>query len=149
MPPATRPPLAYAAINQVAEGPVRLALQFLIKVLGIIRDTAVPLRGKLNPDERPTNLTQSDLGLLFYATDYDRVYRWSGTAWEDGPGQPARGMVAFFQTAPVAGWAVADGRSATMTTSTGGLVQIVTPVVVLQTTTPTNLSSGLTPYLRL
>ena len=76
-------------------------------------------RGTIVVDQKPT-LTTADAGYLFHATDFDRVYRWSGSAWADAPGQPRRGMLAHFEDAPGTGWAACDGSTVTASTGTGG-----------------------------
>ena len=76
-------------------------------------------------------LTADDVGYLYYATDYDRVYRWGGAAYADAPGEPTRGMYVDFQAgAPAgAGWLPANGIAQTESTATGGTAA-VTPANV-------------------
>lgn len=50
--------------------------------------------GTLSPDTKPT-LTSNDTGYRFRSTDFAREYYWTGSAWDDSPGQPARWVVAF------------------------------------------------------
>lgn len=77
------------------------------------------------------SLTTKDAGYLYYATDYDRVYRWTGTAYEDAPGQPARNAVSYFDQSTVpTGWAKCDGSAATISTATGGTAAITTPDLI-------------------
>lgn len=75
---------------------------------------------------KPTLVT-GDAGYLFAATDYARVYRWSGSAWADAPGEPARDEVAFFAVAPGTGWRVCDGSSVSKSTSTAGTTSVTLP----------------------
>jgi hypothetical protein len=79
-----------------------------------------------------TGLTADDVGYLYNATDYNRVYRWNGSAWEDAPGAESRGKIVHFIGAPdpIAGWALCDGAGATSSTSTGGTVGITTPDMI-------------------
>jgi hypothetical protein len=75
------------------------------------------------------SLGTNDAGYLYFATDFDRVYRWTGSAWEDAPGQPMRGMMAYFRGAqlPGTGWGLCDGTTYTMSTSTAGTQSYVSP----------------------
>jgi hypothetical protein len=65
-----------------------------------------------SPDEKPSDLGADDAGFCFYASDFVRRYRWSGTAWERGAGEACTLQVA---TSPVAiaaaGWKTLDGTS--------------------------------------
>lgn len=80
--------------------------------------------GTLDPDEKPT-LTTNDVGYLFHSTDFNRLYRWSGTAWADAPGQPARYAVHWFTVAPdpITGWALLDGSTVDVSTKIGGVTE--------------------------
>lgn len=76
-----------------------------------------------------TGLTADDAGYLFMATDFDRVYRWTGAAWEDAPGQPAREFIQLFNTAPTGnGWQLCNGAvGVTISTATGGTTTLTVP----------------------
>lgn len=84
--------------------------------------------GTLDPDMKPT-LTTADAGYLFASTDFDRVYRWSGSAWADAPGQPTRGMIVYFEDdlLPGAWWALCDGSTVDRSTTTGGTNSLTLP----------------------
>lgn len=89
--------------------------------------------GTLSPDQKPT-LTTSDIGYRFRATDFQREYRWSGSAWTDAPGSPARGHVAFFPYSldatcqPGSEWHLCDGTaSVTISKSDGTTTTITVP----------------------
>lgn len=75
------------------------------------------------------SLTADDAGYLYYATDFDRVYRWTGSAYEDAPGEPRRGEITYWQDdlLPGTGYALCDGGSYTRSTSTGGTTSWSTP----------------------
>lgn len=45
------------------------------------------MSGTRTPDTRPTDLTATDVGFLFYATDMTVTYTWTGTAWAYKSGQ--------------------------------------------------------------
>lgn len=82
-----------------------------------------------------TGLVTADAGYLFYATDYDRVYRWDGAAWEDAPGQPARFAICWFDTTPdTAGWEMCDGAAVTRSTTSGGTTGYTVPDLTTNTT---------------
>lgn len=129
-------------LASVGDPPTRLALQITDKRLVSLRDLSVPLAGTLSPDTRPTGLTAADVGFLFHATDFDRLYRWSGAGWEDAPSSPPRGMVAYFLGSAPAGWAACDGRAAEQSTSPGTLAAVSLPSLP-----PT--AEGLRPFYRL
>jgi len=81
-----------------------------------------------------TGLTTNDAGYLYYATDFARAYRWTGSAWEDAPGAPARGQIVYFPVtlhadfAPGTGWQLCDGTAGvTRSTPTGGTTTVTVP----------------------
>lgn len=77
------------------------------------------------------SLGADDAGFLWKMADFDRLYRWTGAAWEDAAGQPTRGMIVFFPfTNPGTGWAICDGGGATISTSSGGTTGITRPNLV-------------------
>lgn len=45
-----------------------------------------PMRGTLSPNQKPAGMGANDAGFLFYSTDFDRVYRFTGAGWQDAPG---------------------------------------------------------------
>lgn len=93
-----------------------------------------PMRGTLDPDQKPGSLGTDDAEFLFYSTDFDRTYRWTGSAWADAPGEPPRRMIAFFETAPSTGWRLCDGTaSVTITTATGGTTTLTVPDLTTNT----------------
>lgn len=68
----------------------------------------------------PADLTAGDTGYLFFATDFDRLYEWTGSAWQDAAGQPSREQVVFFNTTTVpVGWALCDGATVTISLPDG------------------------------
>jgi len=78
------------------------------------------------------SLGAQDVGYLFYSTDYDRVFRWNGSAYEDAPGQPARGMIVYFDYTNLpmqvaTAWALCDGSSATRSVVNGTTASYTTP----------------------
>ena len=77
-------------------------------------------------------LGTNDAGYLYHATDYDRVYRWSGSAYADAAGQPKRGMYVNFEGAVPAGngWLPANGVAQTQSTATGGTAAVTPNNVV-------------------
>ena len=79
-----------------------------------------------------TGLTTDDAGYAYEATDFNRAYRWSGTAWADAPGAPARYEIGSFAAAPepAAGWALCNGASVTRSTATGGSTAFTTPDLI-------------------
>jgi hypothetical protein len=89
------------------------------------------MTGTLDPDTKPT-LTADDAGFLFDAADFNRIYRWSGTAWGDAPGSEPRGLVIFSWEPSLigVGWAVCDGSATTMSSHLGGTLPYFTPDLI-------------------
>lgn len=80
------------------------------------------------PITDPGDLTPGDAGFLVRATDFDREYRWDGTAWEDAPGQPQRGMIAYFSDdvlpTPATAWQLMDGSVADISEPDGTVTTV-------------------------
>lgn len=93
----------------------------------LLKGVGGPLAGNLA--SKPT-LGGFDAGFQYAATDFDRCYNWSGSAWFDSPGQPERGQICFFNNAPGTGWALCNGGGATSSTSAGGTTGITTPNLI-------------------
>jgi hypothetical protein len=79
---------------------------------------------------KPTGLGADDTGLLYYATDYARTWRWSGSAWANAPGEMAQGAIAYFDANPGTGWSIADGTTVTYSTTTAGTTSKAKPNAV-------------------
>lgn len=79
----------------------------------------------------PRNLAAIDAGRIYHATDYDRLYRWTGTAWADFGGQVTRLTVAYFpvNTTPT-GWAICNGGPVQISTSDGRTASLTPPTIV-------------------
>lgn len=73
------------------------------------------------------SLTTDDAGYLYYATDYARAFRWTGSAWENAPGEDAQGEIRFFAIAPSTGWQLCDGTTTTRSTSAGSTAAVTVP----------------------
>lgn len=86
----------------------------------------------LSPDTKPTDLAAADAGFLIRSTDFDRVYRWTGSAWADAPAQPKRGTIAWFDVtlhadfAPGIGWQLCNGTAAVVRSTPTGTTTTVT-----------------------
>lgn len=83
--------------------------------------------GTLSPNQKPT-LTTDDTGYLFASTDFARMFRWSGSAWTDAPGQPVRWAVSMFlvEYDPGAGWHKVDGTAGVPFSAADGTTGTVT-----------------------
>lgn len=120
-------------------------LDFSANAWTLLEGWGGPMRGSLAGI--PGTLTAHDVGFLYAATDYDRLYRWSGAAWADAPGQPARGQIcAFGPQAPPTGWALCDGSVVTISTPTGGSTAITLPDLVDNGSGHACYIRGGTPY---
>jgi hypothetical protein len=135
---------AYPYVSQIQDTTTRLAFQAVWNQLNALGSQAKgPVVGTLNPDTRPTGLGQKDEGTLFWSTDFNRLYTWTGSGWEDFVGEPQRGMIAFFPNAPdnSAGWAPCIGGTASGSTASGTVVQVQVPGLPQYT--------GMNPWMRL
>lgn len=138
----------YPFVDQIQDQMAMTAVRITNDKLASLADSAVPVEGRLNPDERPSPLDQRAAGLLFYSTDFARVFRWTGSAWEDAPGQPERNQVGWFAPAgppdtilTMAGWASCNGKTVQQTSSDGALKTLQTPTIPA--------ANGLVAYIRL
>lgn len=141
-------PADYPFVDQIKDEAAQMAVRIVNDKLASLADSASPIEGKLSPDERPSPLDQRAAGLLFYSTDFARAFRWTGSAWEDAPGQPERGLVGWFappgppDTAlTLPGWASCNGKIVQQTSSDGSLKALQTPAIPA--------SNGLVAYIRL
>lgn len=80
-------------------------------------------------------LGTGDVGFRVNWTTFDREITWSGTAWGDSPGQPARKQVNFFYEAPGTGWFLADNAAHTISKS-DGTTESYTPARSMQGSIP-------------
>lgn len=94
----------------------------------------LPFPGTISPDQKPTDLGTNDAGFSFFSTDFNRPYRWTGSAWADDiqRGAPQRGMIVYFSdTAPPEGgsgvWQLCDGTATNISTATGGTAAFTVP----------------------
>lgn len=69
-----------------------------------------------------------DTGVLFEASDYKHMYRWTGTVWDYAPGDPGSAYIVGTQgSAPAGGlWGKCDGTTYTRSTPTGGTASFAT-----------------------
>jgi hypothetical protein len=125
-------PQVFGELERISDTAVKAALKFLWDRIGLLYSFQGPESGTLAPDTKPQGLGVRDAGRLFYAQDYNRIYRWTGSAWEDAPGQPTRFMIAFFASPPepVTGWRRCDGRATTRSTEAGLSVYYTAPDLV-------------------
>lgn len=85
---------------------------------------------------KPT-LGTEDGGFILRSTDFNRDYRWSGSAWADAPGADARGQVVFYPVSihadfgPPSGWVICDGTAGVnRSTPTATITTFTTPDLV-------------------
>lgn len=115
-------------LPQIKDYPTRESLKLVTDQVATL--TRGSFTGTLNPDQKPKDLALKDSGIEFFATDYARLYRWSGLAWEDSPDAPARFQIVLFGQAPEPpiGWAPCDGRGVMRSTNVGQVTYYNTPV---------------------
>lgn len=106
---------------------LKTALQYIWEDIAryVNQDASPFTSGTLFPDERPSDLTTDDEDALFFSTDFNRFYRWTGTAWIGiGDGFD---YIAGFRTAPtVAGWHLADGSTNVRRSNEDGTTSLIT-----------------------
>lgn len=71
-------------------------------------------------------LTADDEGLLVEVTDYAHVLRWTGTAWQWGPGETGGGFFGVFAITPGTGWHACDGSAGVKYLKSDGTTGTVT-----------------------
>jgi len=122
----------YAFLQTIKDPHVHQALRFVMDQQNATAQIVKgPVSGTLDPDQKPQNLGTKDAGTLFYATDYDRTYKWTGSAWTDAPGSPPRNHTAAFlnSPSPPTGWAICNGQQTSISTTDGRTEFFKTPVV--------------------
>lgn len=67
------------------------------------------------PADLATDELQDSTGLLAITTTYAHVHRWTGSAWEWGPGETGSAFVQGFAIAPGTGWKLCDGSGSPVT----------------------------------
>lgn len=133
---------SFAGLQQVKDGPTARVLRILWDQIQSLRSASKgPRTGTLNPDQKPL-LTQAEAGTEFFSTDFNRAYQWTGFQWTDSPSAPSRFQVSTFAQSPEpsVGWIPCDGRSASISTSSGGTTYTTMPSIPV--------SNGLSSYLR-
>lgn len=123
---------AFPGLEAIKDQPTKQAVRLIWERIAVIETLAKgPTEGTLSPDTKPANLSLVDAGTLFFSTDFNRMYRWTGSSWTDDATAPARFDVSFFASPPepAVGWLRCDGRSGNRSTSTGGIAFYETPVI--------------------
>lgn len=124
-------PLSYPGLGQVRDSVISTALRFLWDTVYKVQSIAAgPTEGTLSPDMKP-RLGLGDAGTLFYSTDFNRLYRWTGSAWQDDPTAPSRFQVTYFAAPPEpgVGWIPCDGRTTLCSTSSATTTYFQVPVI--------------------
>lgn len=90
--------------------------------------------GTLDPDQKPTGLTEDDAGqVTFYAVDFDRYFLWIGSGSYHSLTSSTgwigvlydMGMIGMFMLAPTnPGWALCDGSTVDATTIEGTIAPV-------------------------
>lgn len=122
--------LSYPGLSEIKDSVVARAVRLLWDTLYKVEVLAKgPTEGTLSPDTKP-RLGSGDVGSLFFATDFNRLYRWTGSTWTDDSTAPPRFQISFFASSPepVTGWVPCDGRSTIRSTSSGGTAYFTVPV---------------------
>lgn len=73
-------------------------------------------------------LAATDVGVLWEVEDYAHVLRWTGVAWQFGPGDSGSGMIIGFPFTPTGGvWQACDGSATTYLNGDGTVGNFTTP----------------------
>lgn len=123
--------IGYPNINLIKDTIISQAIKLTLDAIRILQQQVLePNSGTLSPDQRPKNLTRQDVGTLFFSIDFDRMYRWNGSTWEDAPGSPQRYSISFFPytNPPITpGWLQCNGSSGNASTSNGTVTAVHAP----------------------
>lgn len=86
-------------------------------------------------------LKSNEAGLLVEVTDYRHILRWTGSAWEWGPGEDGRHDIVALPVDPdsTVGWQLCDGTATTYLKGDGTTGSYTTPNLV---STPAYLKLG-------
>lgn len=91
----------------------------------------------------PTTLNTGDTNKLYFVTDYNHLFRWTGSAWTWGPGELGSGYYQFFEDAPAGfgslAWQLCDGTTVARTNAVGTTTNVTVPNV----TTPAYMKAGI------
>lgn len=114
--------------NSVTDGPrdlVTIPWMMYFESIRQMFSRVIPLRGLLA--KRPSSLGKDDEDFLYYATDFARLFRWTGTAWERAPGEDQTAEIRFFgPVAPGTGWHLCDGTAGITRTNMDATTSSVT-----------------------
>lgn len=85
------------------------------------------MAGSINTpsDTKPTDLSGQDFGFLFYAGDFEQLYRWDGAAWHYAPGCSSQYIVAGYPQGGL--WWPCDGATYTCSQDNGTVASVTTP----------------------
>ena len=124
-----RPPSANQSVGTLYWETDRTVLFIIQLVSGAPQWTYVDgyMLGTISPDQKPSDLGTNDARFIFYSTDFDHAYRWTGSAWILAPGEDTPGRIAFYTIAPGTGWQLCDGTSTTRSTTVGGTAAVTVP----------------------
>lgn len=96
-------------LDKIKDPHIRETIRLIGDILNATKEAAQgPQSGLLSAI--PTRLSANEIGKVYHATDYDRLFRWNGTSWGDVPGQTPRGTVSYFPAGSTpTGWARCGG----------------------------------------
>lgn len=128
-------PIAYVPIEQ---GGRSVFAQFWFLLLSSIVESLNQLVGRQLVQSVQADLSAladtlkaGDEGLLVEVTDYAHILRWTGSAWEWGPGETGGGYVQAFAVDPTgAGWQLCDGSTVDYLKSDGTTDSYTAPDLV-------------------
>jgi hypothetical protein len=84
--------------------------------------TTTTTRGTLNPDQRPASPATND---LFISTDFDRVFRWTGTVWVRNDSELPHGVYPLTEVPTSVGWQLCDGSTGISETNDNGTLSLL------------------------
>jgi hypothetical protein len=70
-------------------------------------------------------------GAVYYATDYQHTYYWTGSAWIYAPGDDGSGFISMYTEVPNTGfWQVCDGSTVTRSKTNGTTASVTVPNLI-------------------
>lgn len=83
-----------------------------------------------SPDQKPTDLGTNDTRFEFYSTEFNKYFRWTGSAWERRGDQLQAGFIQLAAVGPaigIPGWQLCDGSTVAASRDDGTTNNVTVP----------------------